>query len=350
MDLHPAGGLYNMVYTLNLQVWRPSPTVENSGCYSLVGNNQFTSVSLFNQVATVTPLPQERIEFQPGDVLGFSLENTDRNVGGVVTLIDSSDQGNYEIEEVWYADMSNPVIGHRDCPYPVGSQPGRVLNTFTNAAPVISVSYGKLIPACFCHVHNYKSTQGLINYQIVSTLVAGTTSCPPGIAPTTTPPASPQPISPESLSAPPATNPSQVTDPMVNQAEETINSDSASFIGLITGITVTALLVVIIITLTLVLGFLVSMKFKKHRKNEGAYGSGLQDTDIHTYDDLTMDDQAIDSINIAKNEAYATINIEAKSNDAYAMSIPTERNEAYGTTIHQDTAVYTAESDTYDYL
>ena len=144
MDLHPSGSGHDMVYTLDLQIWRPTPTVQNTGCYSLVGNNRFTSISLVNQVAMVTPLPQERIVFQPGDVLGFYIENPYRNDGGVVILIDS-DQGNngYETEEVWYADVSNAVIGNGECLYPVGSQPGRSLNTFISAAPVISVSYGK---------------------------------------------------------------------------------------------------------------------------------------------------------------------------------------------------------------
>ena len=75
-EVDVGGGGHDMVYTLYLQVWRPSPTVQTTGCYSLVGNNRFTSVPLFNQVAVVTPLSEARIKFQPGDVLGFSLENT----------------------------------------------------------------------------------------------------------------------------------------------------------------------------------------------------------------------------------------------------------------------------------
>ena len=68
-------------YILDLQVWRPSPTVDDStgaGQYSLVGNNRFTSISLpmgggASQVAILTPSSQAQdyIQFQPGDVLGF---------------------------------------------------------------------------------------------------------------------------------------------------------------------------------------------------------------------------------------------------------------------------------------
>ena len=79
VDVHPAGGNHDMIYNLDLQVWRPSPTVQTTGCYSLVGINRFTSVSLTNSVAVVTPLPQEWIEFQPGDVLGFNIENINVN-------------------------------------------------------------------------------------------------------------------------------------------------------------------------------------------------------------------------------------------------------------------------------
>ena len=151
MDVHPGGRKNDMRYTLNLQVWRPSPTVETTGCYSMVGHNLFTSVSISSKVAVVTPLPQEQMQFQPGDVLGFYVENThggDNNGRGVVVLNDLTTQGDggYETEEVWHADISGAIIGVDDCPFPVGSPvPGslRILTESTNAAPVISVSYSK---------------------------------------------------------------------------------------------------------------------------------------------------------------------------------------------------------------
>ena len=66
MDVNRGGGRDQMLYTLDLQVWRPSPTLNDStstGCYSLVGNNRFTSISLSDQVARVTPSPQDYIQF-----------------------------------------------------------------------------------------------------------------------------------------------------------------------------------------------------------------------------------------------------------------------------------------------
>ena len=151
VDVHPAGGRHDRVYNLDLQVWRPSPTVQTTGCYSLVRNNRFTSVPLANQVAVVTPLPQEQIEFQPDDVLGFKLENTDGNDGGVVILMDSSEQGDggYETEEVWHTDVSDVVFSSGPCHFQVGSQAGRDLNTYTRAAPIISVSYSKSMSAYY---------------------------------------------------------------------------------------------------------------------------------------------------------------------------------------------------------
>lgn len=132
---------------LSLQVWRPSPSVHETGCYTLVGSNNFTSLLVKNQVTVVTPLPHERIQFQPGDVLGFYVENTEVGFmehsvdGGVMMLCDLNEGGDrgYETEEVWYA--TNLVFSNANCLAAVG--PGKLLDSYTNVAPVISVSYSK---------------------------------------------------------------------------------------------------------------------------------------------------------------------------------------------------------------
>ena len=89
VDVHRGGGNHQNTYTLDLQVWRPSATVDDStgtGQYSLVGNNRFISITLSDEVAIVTPSPQDYIQFQPGDVLGFYVEDarltTDHGSGG----------------------------------------------------------------------------------------------------------------------------------------------------------------------------------------------------------------------------------------------------------------------------
>ena len=149
MDVNPANSGDQEMYVLDLQVWRPSPTVNTDGCYSLVGNNRFTSVSLSEGVAVVTPLPQDMIQFQPGDVLGFYVESSrTRNpeTRGVVTLNDFSARGDrgFETEQVWHGRVDNDdILTNAECPYAVGSS--RVLSTSTNAAPVISVSLSKYL-------------------------------------------------------------------------------------------------------------------------------------------------------------------------------------------------------------
>ena len=136
VDVQPGGGIDDMEYTLNLQVWRPSPTLASR--YNLVGNNRFTYISLSGGVAEVTPSPQDYIQFRPGDVLGVYVEEArDDYNRGVVVLTDSS----FTSELVWQASVaSQPVLG---CPVSVGSSGD--LNTMLRAAPVISISTGKQI-------------------------------------------------------------------------------------------------------------------------------------------------------------------------------------------------------------
>ena len=132
-------------YTIDFQVWRPSPTMNNStgaGCYSLVGNNRFTSISLSGGVARVTPSPQDYIQFQPNDVLGFYIESanpvTSRPPNGLVL---QTNPARFTSELVWFASIAPSVAAsqNRDCtcPYSVGSN--GILNTLTRAAPVISI-------------------------------------------------------------------------------------------------------------------------------------------------------------------------------------------------------------------
>ena len=138
IDVHPGGGKDNKEYTLNLQVWRPSPTVDSlsSGNYNLIGNNRFTSISLRDGVAQVTPSPQEYIQFRPGDVLGFYVEEAKDDDRGVVVLTTDS----YTREIVWHADISNSQI--LGCPVSAGST--GTLNTILRGAPVIEIDSCKL--------------------------------------------------------------------------------------------------------------------------------------------------------------------------------------------------------------
>ena len=146
MDVFRDGNGHQLEYSLDLQVWRPSPTVDDSngtGCYSLVGNNRFTSISLIDRVARVTPSPQDYIQFQPGDVLGFYVEEArNDDDDGVVILTSYEGITSLTSELVWYASIA-PIMATSQsggCPYSVGSS--GVLNILTQAAPVISISTG----------------------------------------------------------------------------------------------------------------------------------------------------------------------------------------------------------------
>ena len=134
-------------YSLDLQVWRPSSTVNDStgtGCYSLVGNNRFTSISpiISPGVAIITPSPQDYIPFQPGDVLGVYVEDASLPGDGVVVLT-TYRATNFTNDLVWYASVTPSIATSQngDCPYSVGSN-GGVLNTLSRGAPVISISTG----------------------------------------------------------------------------------------------------------------------------------------------------------------------------------------------------------------
>ena len=143
VGVYPGGSGYQNTYTLNLQVWRPSPTVDDStgtGQYSLVGNNKFSNISLVlstGLVARVTPSPQDYVQFQPGDVLGFYVEEARYGVDGVVVLTNPSI---FASEVVWYASI-DPAMATSQSVYSVGNS-GEV-NSLTRAAPVISISTGK---------------------------------------------------------------------------------------------------------------------------------------------------------------------------------------------------------------
>ena len=138
VDVQPGGGADNRRYSLDLQVWRPSPTVDDStgaGQYSLVGNNRFSAISLSSDVAQVTPLSRNQVQFRPGDVLGFYVEEAKDANNGVNVLTTTS----YTSERVWYASVTT-LLSTSGCPVSAGSS--GVLNTELGGAPVISIETG----------------------------------------------------------------------------------------------------------------------------------------------------------------------------------------------------------------
>ena len=139
VDVHPGSGGHKKRYSLDLQVWRPISTVNDllgTGMYSLVGNNRFTSSLDSDQVARVTPSPQDYIQFQPGDVLGFYVEVTRDDNDGVVVLTSNS----FTSEVVWHASI-DPAMATSQTVYCVGSSGD--LDNSTRTAPVISIATSK---------------------------------------------------------------------------------------------------------------------------------------------------------------------------------------------------------------
>ena len=140
MDLHHTDR--NAQYTIDFQLWRPSPTTQGgslgTGYYSLVGNNRFSNIPLRHGVAEATPSAQDRIQFRPGDVLGFYLEEvtSGHNEDGVVILTEHS---SFTSEVVWHASVDPGDVG--GC---VSAGSGGNMNTLLRGAPVISISTCKL--------------------------------------------------------------------------------------------------------------------------------------------------------------------------------------------------------------
>ena len=142
MDLNPREEQAR--FSFDFQVWRPSPTVKKNGCYSLVNNYTVRSISLpineaISHVARVTPLPQDQLQFQPGDVLGFYVESdgTSSDYDNGVVLLNN---GSHNNELVYFAsiDITAQTSQSGSCPYPVGTS--GVLDSTTRAAPVISIN------------------------------------------------------------------------------------------------------------------------------------------------------------------------------------------------------------------
>ena len=141
VDVQPGGGRDTTSYSFDFQVWRPSPTVSTTGCYRLVGNNRFTSISLSDSRAIATPLSRDHVQFRPGDVLGFYVEGARDNNGGVALLTQES----YTNVLVWHASIEPAAVTSHsgDCPYSIGLN--RVLDTSTGAAPVMSIETGDCV-------------------------------------------------------------------------------------------------------------------------------------------------------------------------------------------------------------
>ena len=118
---------------VDFQVWRPSPTVNTTGCYSLVGHNEFSNVTLIGEIATATPPQHNQIQVQPGDVVGFYLDADGAHV---------NTEPVYSNMMVWFGRVETGENQNSACPHPIARSGG--LDSSINGAPLITVSLCRL--------------------------------------------------------------------------------------------------------------------------------------------------------------------------------------------------------------
>ena len=132
--VEPGGGMHNGVFSIAFQVWRPTPF--DGHRYVKVGENHFESVILDpKSLISETPAPNEQLYFQPGDVVGYYLDqDVDSGTNGGLQLDETFSQ-----ETLWYA-TGNATL-QTECVLQVGSTGD--LSMSTNLGPIISVSFSE---------------------------------------------------------------------------------------------------------------------------------------------------------------------------------------------------------------
>ncbi len=126
--VQPGGGGHDDgVYSINFQIWRPMGV----NTFVKIGENSFPSLTLAaDSLIRETPASSDQIDFQPGDVVGYYLEDNKNSDGGVQF------NAGFTSEELWYA-TSTPSL-QNDNSLVVGNT--GALSVSTNLGPIISIS------------------------------------------------------------------------------------------------------------------------------------------------------------------------------------------------------------------
>ena len=75
--MEPGGSGHDGDYIIVFQVWRPSPSVELDGCYSLVESDAYTNIPLEGGGLVTRDVPSSTVmSVQPGDVVGYFISST----------------------------------------------------------------------------------------------------------------------------------------------------------------------------------------------------------------------------------------------------------------------------------
>ncbi len=121
----------------------------------MIGINLFSPIPLADPntadrgIVTGVPPESERIEVQPGDVVGFYLESSMNDDDGI-----RFDRDNYNEETVWFVTDTASIVSPMPATLSVG--PSGLLSVSTNLAPLISVC--KYLSLGGCVIINYIPT------------------------------------------------------------------------------------------------------------------------------------------------------------------------------------------------
>ena len=136
--VEPGGNSHTNAYSIKFQIWRP--TSENSASCIKIGENSFFPATLTNSYIAATPLPSQQLDFQPGDVVGYYLQQDGGTNGGL-----QFDAG-FTSEELWYATGNSGL--QNDNSLEVGNAGD--LSMSASLGPIISISISEYQSMLFC--------------------------------------------------------------------------------------------------------------------------------------------------------------------------------------------------------
>ena len=124
----------NGVYNITFQIWRPT----GGNSYVKIGENSFPGVQLIQgsggEINEEVKSSSEQLHFQPGDVVGYYLDQNSRGNNGGIQF-----DRQYTQEELWYTTGNSDI--QNECKLDIGI--GGDLNMSTHFGPIISVPLSK---------------------------------------------------------------------------------------------------------------------------------------------------------------------------------------------------------------
>ena len=135
--VQPGGGNHeDGVYNIKFQIWRPT----GGDSYVKIGENSFPGVQLIEgsggEINEEVQSSSEQLHFQPGDVIGYYLDQNSRDPNGGIQSDELFTQ-----EELWYA-TGNPGLKN-ECRLDISSRGD--LSLSTTHGPIIQVSLSKFM-------------------------------------------------------------------------------------------------------------------------------------------------------------------------------------------------------------